>query len=169
MPVVPIRWVLLRDPLRRFDPQALLCTDAAQDPLQIVGWFVRRWQLEVTFREVRDHLGVETQRQWSDRAVARTMPCLLALFSIVTLLAARLGRRLVPQEAADLLRHPRRRPPSGLGRARFAHLPACTGGHRTPSGAPRSHRVRALPGRLNGQSRAKSDYRSIRPDVISDA
>jgi DDE superfamily endonuclease len=92
MPVVPIRWVLLRDPLRRFDPQALLCTDAAQDPLQIVGWFVRRWQLEVTFREVRDHLGVETQRQWSDRAVARTTPCLLALFSIVTLLAARLGR-----------------------------------------------------------------------------
>ena len=92
MPVVPIRWVLLRDPLRRFDPQALLCTDAAQDPLQIVGWFVRRWQLEVTFREVRDHLGVETQRQWSDRAAARTTPCLLALFSIVTPLAARLGR-----------------------------------------------------------------------------
>jgi hypothetical protein len=93
MPVVPIRWVLLRDPLRRFDPQALLCTDAAQDPLQIVGWFVRRWQLEVTFREVRDHLGIETQRQWSDRAIARTTPCLLALFSIVTLLAARLGPR----------------------------------------------------------------------------
>src|SRR5919112_1845846 len=46
MPIVPIRWVLLRDPLRHFDPQALLCTDAAQDPLQIVGWFVRRWQLE---------------------------------------------------------------------------------------------------------------------------
>jgi hypothetical protein len=49
--------------------------------------------VEVTFREVRDHLGVETQRQWSDRAIARTTPCLLALFSIVTLLAARLDRR----------------------------------------------------------------------------
>ncbi len=54
---------LLRDPQRRFDPQALLCTDPARDPLQIVRWFVQRWQLEVTFREVRDHLGVETQRQ----------------------------------------------------------------------------------------------------------
>jgi hypothetical protein len=84
--------VLLRDPGRRFDPQALLCTDTAQDPPQVVGWFVQRWQLEVTFREVRDHLGVETQRQWSDRAIARTTPCLLGLFSIVTLLAARLGR-----------------------------------------------------------------------------
>src|SRR5205823_14696050 len=53
----------------------------------------QRWQVEVTLREVRDHLGVETQRQWSDRAIARTTPCLLALFSIVTLRAARLDRR----------------------------------------------------------------------------
>jgi len=91
-PTVPIRWVLLRDPQGRFDPQALLCTDLTRDPLQILTWFVQRWQVEVTFREVRDHLGVETQRQWSDRAIARTTPCLLALFSIVTLLAARLDR-----------------------------------------------------------------------------
>ena len=88
LPVVPIRWVLLRDPEHRFDPQALLCTDPACDPLQIVAWFVQRWQLEVTFREVRDHLGVETQRQWSELAIARTTPCLLALFSLVTLLGA---------------------------------------------------------------------------------
>ena len=88
LPVVPIRWVLLRDPEHRFDPQALLCTDPACDPLEIVAWFVQRWQLEVTFREVRDHLGVETQRQWSELAIARTTPCLLALFSLVTLLGA---------------------------------------------------------------------------------
>jgi DDE superfamily endonuclease len=92
LPIVPIRWVLLRDPSRRFDPQALLCTDMAQKPLQIVRWFAQRWQLEVTFREVRDHLGVETQRQWSDQAIARTTPCLLGLFSVVTLLANRLSR-----------------------------------------------------------------------------
>jgi len=92
-PVVPIRWVLLRDPQRRFEPQALLCTDPQRDPLQIVRWFIQRWQVEVTFREARDHLGVETQRQWSDKAIARTTPCLLALFSIVTLLAAHLGHR----------------------------------------------------------------------------
>ncbi|HJU17684.1 MAG TPA: transposase [Stellaceae bacterium] len=90
LPVMPIRWVLRRDPQGRFDPQALLCTDPAREPLQILTWYVRLWQIEVTFREVRDHLGVETQRQWSDRAIARTTPCLLALFSLVTLLAARL-------------------------------------------------------------------------------
>jgi len=90
MPVVPIRWVLIRDPRQRFSPQALLCTDLDRTPEQILGWFVQRWQLEVTFQESRAHLGVETQRQWSDLAIARTTPCLLALFSLVTLLAARL-------------------------------------------------------------------------------
>jgi hypothetical protein len=59
-------------------------------PEQILGWFVQRWQLEVTFQETHAHLGVESQRQWSDLAIARTTPCLLALFSLVTLLAARL-------------------------------------------------------------------------------
>ncbi len=93
LPIVPIRWVLIRDPEHRFPPQALLCTDLARDPAQIVSWFVRRWEVEVTFQEARAHLGVETQRQWSDKAIARTTPCLLALFSIVTLLAARLPAR----------------------------------------------------------------------------
>ncbi len=93
LPVVPIRWVLVRDPLGRFTPQALPCTDTTQTPEQVLCWFVQRWQLEVTFQEARAHLGVETQRQWSDRAIARTTPCLLALFSLVTLLATRLSPR----------------------------------------------------------------------------
>ena len=57
MPVVPIRWGLIRDPEKRFQPQAVLCTDPARDPAQIVSWFVRRWSIEVTFQEVRAHLG----------------------------------------------------------------------------------------------------------------
>jgi hypothetical protein len=108
MPVVPIRWVLLRDPCRRFDPQALLCTDLAQEPLQVIRWFVQRWQLEVTFREVRDHLGVETQRQWSDKAIARTTPCLLGLFSIITLLASRLDCRARVQVSSSAWYHKQR-------------------------------------------------------------
>ena len=107
LPVVPIRWVLIRDPLNRFAPQALLCTDPARDPAQIVGWFVRRWQVEVTFQEARAHLGVETQRQWSDRAIARTTPCLLALFSIATLLAAQLTARDRRQVAETAWYHKR--------------------------------------------------------------
>ncbi len=86
-PPLPIRWVLIRDPKGKFRSRALLCTDLNVDPVQIVKWFVMRWRLEVTFREVRTHLGVETQRQWSDWAIARTTPTLLGLFSLVTILA----------------------------------------------------------------------------------
>ena len=92
-PPVLIRWVLIRDPQGTFDPQALLCTNPAADPTQILEWFVLRWQLEVTFQEVRTHLGVETQRQWSDLAIARTTPALLGLFSWTTLAAHALQKR----------------------------------------------------------------------------
>lgn len=89
-PPVAIRWVLIRDPQGQFTTQALLSTDTTAEAGDMVRWFVQRWQLEVTFEEVRRHLGVETQRQWSKRAIARTTPILLALFSLVTLLADRL-------------------------------------------------------------------------------
>ena len=87
MSPLPIRGVLIRDPKGKFKSQALLSTDLTAKPEQILKWFVMRWQLEVTFHEVRDHLGVETQRQWSNWAIARTTPVLLGQFSLVTLLA----------------------------------------------------------------------------------
>ena len=81
---VPLRWVLLRDPQGEFKTQALLCTDLKADPEKIVCWFVMRWQLEVTFQEARRHLGLETQRQWSDLAIGRTTPALLGLFETLS-------------------------------------------------------------------------------------
>ncbi|WP_428776647.1 IS701 family transposase [Vibrio sp.] len=87
IPPVPIRWVLIRDPQEEYETIALLSTTLELDSLQIINWFVQRWQVEVTFEEVRAHLGVETQRQWSDKAVERTTPILLGLFSWVTLAA----------------------------------------------------------------------------------
>ena len=84
---VPLRWVLVRDPQGAFKTQALLCTALEADPQKILSWFVMRWQLEVTFQEVRRHLGFETQRQWSEQlAIRRTTPALLTLYSLVTLL-----------------------------------------------------------------------------------
>ena len=100
-PPALIRWVLVRDPQGAFTSQALLCTDPSAEPARILEWFVLRWQLEVTpyqvrgrlFQEVRTHLGVETQRQWSDLAIARTTPVLLGLFSWTTLAAHGLQKR----------------------------------------------------------------------------
>jgi hypothetical protein len=109
LPPVPLRWVLIRDPRGRFTTQALLCTDPAVAPAQILAWFVQRWQLEVTFEEARRHLGLETQRQWSEAAIRRTTPVLLGLFSLVTLLAHRQmqdSRDLVRQAAWYRKRHP---------------------------------------------------------------
>ena len=101
-PPVPLRWVLVRDPNGEFDPQALLCTNPAVDPAQILEWFVLRWQLEGTFMETRSHLGVATPRQWSDRAIARTTPVLMGIFSWIVLTAHRLQqqRPLSPRTAA---------------------------------------------------------------------
>ena len=101
-PPVHIRWVLIRDPLHQFDSQALLCTDTATSPAQIIEWFLLRWQIEVTFQETRAHLGVETQRQWSDRTISRTIPVLLGLFSWITLAAHLLGESQLttPRSAA---------------------------------------------------------------------
>lgn len=90
--ILRLRWVLVRDPVGRFDPQALLSTNLTLTAAEVVSYFVHRWQVEVTFEEARRHLGLETQRQWSDRAIARTTPVLLGLFSLVTLLATRLVR-----------------------------------------------------------------------------
>lgn len=101
-PPLPIRWVIMRDPKKIFKTQALLCTDIKVSAEKIIEWFVRRWQVEVTFHEVLTYLGVETQRQWADLSIVRSTPALLGLFSIVTLLANLHARKqkLPVQQAA---------------------------------------------------------------------
>jgi hypothetical protein len=80
---VPIRWVLVRNPAGERKPS--LCTDLNASPTEILGWFVQRRSRKTTFQETRDHLGVETQRQWSDLAILRTTRALLGLFSLITI------------------------------------------------------------------------------------
>lgn len=88
-PPASLRWVLIRDPKGKFEPQALLSTDVALEARQIVGCFVRRWTMETTFQEAKAHLGVEGQRQWNTLAVARATPLRLALLSLVALIVDR--------------------------------------------------------------------------------
>ncbi len=87
---VAIRFVLVRDPQGKLSDAAFFCTDLHATPEQVLHWVVMRWSVEVTFEEARAHLGLETQRQWADKAIARTTPVLLGLFSLVTVLAWRL-------------------------------------------------------------------------------
>lgn len=104
---LPIGWVLVRDPLGKLEDAAFLCTDLAVTPEQILHWYVMRWNVEVTFEDARAHLGLETQRQWSDWAIARTTPALLGLYSLVVLLAHHLlnGALLPVQATAWYTKH----------------------------------------------------------------
>jgi hypothetical protein len=141
----------VRDPSGRREPQAFLSTNLDDKPEAILGRFVWRWRIETTFQEVRRHLGVETQRQWSDLAILRTTPVLLGLFSLVTLWAGDLmgmppphrihGGHLVCQAAADLQRRHRRGPPGALVPNGIIDVPARPGDHRN------SHYSAAAPGR----------------------
>ncbi len=84
---VCLKWVVVRDPNSQLRTEAFFCTDLNACACQIIRWFVLRWNIEVTFEELRAHLGVETQRQWSDLAIIRTTPALFGMFSIVVLIA----------------------------------------------------------------------------------
>jgi hypothetical protein len=90
LPPVAIRDVVVADPEGKLRLEAFFCTDLQATPVPILRWVVMRWAVEVTCEEARAHLGVETQRQWSEPAIARTTPVLLAWFSLVTVLALRL-------------------------------------------------------------------------------
>ena len=91
-PTIELQWVLLKDPEGKIESRAIQCTDLNLSPMEIINFFIRRWTVEVTFQEVRAHLGVETQRQWSDKAITRTTPALMGLFSITTLIAHQLNQ-----------------------------------------------------------------------------
>jgi hypothetical protein len=143
LPPVPIRWVLVRDPKGKFETRALLCTQLDQQPRQILQWFLWRWQVEVTFQEVRTHLGVETQRQWSDLAIQRTTPVLPGLFVFhYHVVGSPIGAwrkapcapsRLVFQGATHLLRCDRGGPGATVASDEFLHLPIRTACNKNPA------------------------------------
>jgi hypothetical protein len=99
---LPIRWVLVRDPMGNRPIRAFFTTDPYQAPPTVISAFVKRWPLEVTFEEGRAHLGIETQRQWSDLAIERSTPALFGRFSLIVLMIHALypdGQLPLPQAA----------------------------------------------------------------------
>lgn len=98
---IPIRYVLLRDLANKFKPVLLMSTGIDLDAVTIIESYVERWNIEVTFHEAREHLGIETQRQWSDMAIARTTPILFSLYSLAILIGESLiEKKLIHVEKA---------------------------------------------------------------------
>jgi hypothetical protein len=94
--LVPVRWVFVHDKSGTHRDEYFFCTDPSLSAQQIVSWYTARWSIEVTFQELRAHLGLTTLRNWSKSSVLRTAPCLMGLFSVVSLIFARASRRNAP-------------------------------------------------------------------------
>ena len=88
--LIPVRWVYVLDPTSGRE-DFFYSTDPSLRPEQIVELFAGRWAIEVTFEEARAHLGLETTRHWCKNSVLRVAPCLLGLFTVVSLIYARLA------------------------------------------------------------------------------
>jgi hypothetical protein len=84
-----IRWVVIRDPNGKRREEVFFTTDTTLNPKEIVEAYVRRWSLETTFQEMREHLGLETLRNRTRLAVQRSVPLLLGVFSLVVVWFAR--------------------------------------------------------------------------------
>ena len=159
LPVVPIRRVLPRDPRGRLDPRALLRAEPESDPLQVARRFVRRWRVGVTFREARDHSA--SRRGASGRAGRSPAPrparpgCSRPWPRSPRASTAAPAPPRGAASRARPRRHPRRRPAAVVARAGFAPVVAAVRGEETQPRPPPRHRLRALPGRPNGQSRDK--------------
>nr|MDQ2730766.1 transposase [Armatimonadota bacterium] len=94
---VLIRWVLVRclsDP--HFEEAVYFCSDVNATPLQIFYLYMGRWNIEITFEEIRAQMGFETQRHWSTLAIGRVTPCLFGLFSLVVAMAKTLYPETLP-------------------------------------------------------------------------
>lgn len=102
--VAALRWVHVRDDQGTHRDEYLACTDPKLPADQIVSLYTQRWSIEVTFQEVRRHLGLHTTRQRKADSVLRAAPCLLGLFSVVTLIYAE-HRRKQPR-AVELATRP---------------------------------------------------------------
>ena len=98
-----LRIVLVKTPGGKNEADTFFSTNTANSPMQIIERFVLRWNIEVTFEETRAHLGIETQRQWSDKAIARTTPLLMTLLSILVLIAIKMHqtKKLLVQETTS--------------------------------------------------------------------
>ena len=99
---VSIRWVMVRcvDD-QHFKPEVFFSSATQVSVKQIVLWVIARWNIEVTFEELRAYLGFETQRQWSVRAIERTTPCLFGIFSVVVIIAKMLHPTNLPVRATS--------------------------------------------------------------------
>jgi hypothetical protein len=83
--LVPVRWVFVEDLTGTHRDEYFFTTDVTLMPKQIIETYTSRWAIEVTFEEVREHVGLETTRGRRARTILRAEPCLFGLYTLVAL------------------------------------------------------------------------------------
>jgi hypothetical protein len=74
-------------------PQAFYTTATDATAEQVLTWYARRWAVEVTFQESKGHLGFQEPQGWTRRAVERTAPVAMLLYSLIVVWFAGQGHR----------------------------------------------------------------------------
>jgi DDE superfamily endonuclease len=83
--LVAVRWVYVQDQTGTHRDDYLYSTDTTQTAQEIIEAYTGRWNIETTFQEARAYLGLETTRGWKRETVLRAAPCLLGLYTLVSL------------------------------------------------------------------------------------
>jgi hypothetical protein len=87
---LPVRLILLRDTSKYYD-LALITTDLTTPIEQIISRYAARWTIEVVFAQMRQILGIGQARNRTARAVERTIPFGLTVYTLVILWYTRHG------------------------------------------------------------------------------
>ena len=81
--LVQLRWIHVRDLTGSHRDEYFFSTEIRMSVKRIVEAFVGRWDIEVTFEEMREHLGLETTRGRCRNTVLRVEPCLFCLYALI--------------------------------------------------------------------------------------
>lgn len=87
--------VLVRDAVGKRPDQMFYCTCLDWDARQILSEYSARWSIEVTFENGKQLLGLEDPANRTEKAVRRTAPMALFLYSVIILWFHQAGHRHV--------------------------------------------------------------------------
>ena len=87
-PLVPVRWVFVRDRAGTHRDEYFFTTVVAMSAKEVIEIYTARWNIETTFQEMRAYLGLETTRGRVRNTVLRAEPGLFALYTLVAWLYA---------------------------------------------------------------------------------
>ena len=90
-----LKIVLVRDVLGKRPDQMFYCTRLQWDARQILSCYSGRWSIEVSFHDCKQQLGFEDPANRKEKAVRRTAPMAMILYSLIVVWFDREGHRHV--------------------------------------------------------------------------